>query len=493
MFDYSIDLNQELLDLMGATQTDKGNFAHIESTSKLESIITPVIIGKVYSIYQSLLSGSPLNIRFVLIGEGPAGGYLMRILAGDAQQLGLTTIQKFGITLAHAEFTVVTVGTPNQGLPLAEASNGSVSGMRNIKPTLDDSKGAIEQALETEQNKYLAIVADVALGFGQLFAVTLGAYDLSAKLGSIRSIVDSAPDMAKMAAEDLDATYSAIADTLTQIRRLDEQGLNLKNLIGPGRLQADNSIQGEGSLIQHINSLPNPANYRSVIGSEKTPTPVRIAPEIYQPSTADEAQGKSYYEGLRYAFKAEATAWDLQAKADLADGLVSGADSRDRHRRDRYNRGRTALDNLDSDWGYVIGSYRYETQSVVSQQYIGGCTDDGSNNSPPGALDVEGFERSVASEDPNCDPWKTVTVTTTVRIPLKNDGVLSPYYAVWHQGDNPNDKVHNWYYGDSGDGGYNDLELMRYKRTYTQGANRKGQLERPMHETHDWLHDHVLK
>ena len=52
--------------------------------------------------------------------------------------------------------------------------------------------------------------------------------------------------------------------------------------------------------------------------------------------------------------------------------------------------------------------------------------------------------------------------------------------------------MHNFHYDDSGDGGYNALELMRYKRTYTQGANQKGQLERPMDETRKWLIQKVL-
>ena len=78
-------------------------------------------------------------------------------------------------------------------------------------------------------------------------------------------------------------------------------------------------------------------------------------------------------------------------------------------------------------------------------------------------------------------------------VPTKNDGMLSPQFAVWHKGDNPNDKVHNWYYGDTGaGGGYNDLELLRYKRTYTEGPNKKGDLERPMKDTHDWLKGKVL-
>jgi hypothetical protein len=44
-----------------------------------------------------------------------------------------------------------------------------------------------------------------------------------------------------------------------------------------------------------------------------------------------------------------------------------------------------------------------------------------------------------------------------------------------------------FYYSDLGDGGYNHLELRRYKRQYKQGANRKGDLAEPMRDTRDWL------
>ena len=46
----------------------------------------------------------------------------------------------------------------------------------------------------------------------------------------------------------------------------------------------------------------------------------------------------------------------------------------------------------------------------------------------------------------------------------------------------------NKYYPDTAPGsGYNDLELMRYKRTYTQGPNTKGSQELPMKQTRAWL------
>jgi len=76
---------------------------------------------------------------------------------------------------------------------------------------------------------------------------------------------------------------------------------------------------------------------------------------------------------------------------------------------------------------------------------------------------------------------------------LKNDGISAPKYGLWNAGDQLNSSSdNNFYYSDLGDGGYNHLELRRYKRQYTQGSNRKGDLAEPMLQTKDWLLDQVF-
>ena len=62
---------------------------------------------------------------------------------------------------------------------------------------------------------------------------------------------------------------------------------------------------------------------------------------------------------------------------------------------------------------------------------------------------------------------------------IKNDNIFS-------NSDN------NFYYDDSGDGGYNHMEIRRAKRLYTQGANKKGDLAIPMQQTKIWLQDEVI-
>ncbi len=78
-------------------------------------------------------------------------------------------------------------------------------------------------------------------------------------------------------------------------------------------------------------------------------------------------------------------------------------------------------------------------------------------------------------------------------IPLKNDGVTTPNHSTWNKNDNVySESSNNFYYDDSGDGGYNHLEIRRAKRLYTQGANKKGDLAIPMQQTKQWIEDEIL-
>ena len=62
--------------------------------------------------------------------------------------------------------------------------------------------------------------------------------------------------------------------------------------------------------------------------------------------------------------------------------------------------------------------------------------------------------------------------------------ISAPKYNLWNSTDRLNSgSDNNFYYSDLGDGGYNHLELRRYKRQYRQGANRKGDLAEPMRDT----------
>ncbi len=53
--------------------------------------------------------------------------------------------------------------------------------------------------------------------------------------------------------------------------------------------------------------------------------------------------------------------------------------------------------------------------------------------------------------------------------------MATPNHSTWNKNDNVySESSNNFYYDDSGDGGYNHLEIRRVKRLYTQGAKKKG-------------------
>jgi hypothetical protein len=76
-------------------------------------------------------------------------------------------------------------------------------------------------------------------------------------------------------------------------------------------------------------------------------------------------------------------------------------------------------------------------------------------------------------------------------IPTKSDGFLTFNSMTWNKGDNPNDRQKNFHYpDDTPEGGYNHLEIKRYKRAYTlDGVFTKGQLAPPMDEAAKWIQD----
>ena len=81
-----------------------------------------------------------------------------------------------------------------------------------------------------------------------------------------------------------------------------------------------------------------------------------------------------------------------------------------------------------------------------------------------------------------------------IKLIIGNASICAPKYGLWNAGDQLNSSSdNNFYYSDLGDGGYNHLELRRYKRQYKQGANRKGDLAEPMRQTELWLKNEVLQ
>ena len=141
-----------------------------------------------------------------------------------------------------------------------------------------------------------------------------------------------------------------------------------------------------------------------------------------------------------------------------------------RTRRDAWNLGYTAWESIDNTWAQAIGAGR---DYVYTKRiwHVWGC------NLPIYPSRPKFLEPDVEAlfylppcpgggyYNPN-GYYQTITVH--VPVARKNDGLISPNLAVWKKGQNPNDRVTNFYYGDEGaDGGYNHSELRRARRAYT--------------------------
>ncbi|MEP2447876.1 MAG: hypothetical protein ABJI69_11640 [Balneola sp.] len=94
------------------------------------------------------------------------------------------------------------------------------------------------------------------------------------------------------------------------------------------------------------------------------------------------------------------------------------------------------------------------------------------------------------------DGWKTVTEFVHVNVIQKNDGVTTPNHSTWNKNDNVySENSNNFYYDDTGDGGYNHMEIRRLRRTYNDSGNGivKGEKAKPMREAEEWLTRDIIK
>lgn len=501
MFDLSINLDREVAGVLRKAKSQENKVAQIMSNANIHSSITPQLTSAVQKLPNT---GSSVNVQFILIGHGAVGGLLARYIGGGATELGLDIIRNplSGDILAKASYAVVTVGTPNQGLPLVEAVNDNISGFRNIEPKLTNFENTLHDALTTKLSNAISmggLILGIALAISSalsgniaiLYAIAtlpaLGGFVANTYLNQeIKKNINGLPGM-------LRSNYYIAQGVLSGKTILDKNNLSLKTLLGPDR------GNGAGTLIRKANNIGNPDYYRSVIGAEKSPTPMRIIPEFLNEPGKEEPEYLEFYKLAKQLCQFQGDAWQSEANTAAAVGLGifnRGTVNRCKDRRDRWRAGLRELKNMNSTWGYIIGSYRYETRTGTRRVYDPNkCSSRGAVLFPT-VYDIEGKEadlRIAPIDDPNCDPWVTETYTYTVQVPLKNDGVFSPEYGVWKKGTSPyNKNAHNYYYDDSGDGGYNDLELMRYRRNYTEGANKKGELAKPMRETREWLENEVL-
>ncbi len=373
--------------------------------------------------------------NWVLVGHS-MGGLVAR--AGYHELVNNPATNDFNIK------AVLTVGTPHQGARATHVSLGPKAGYINVQPVLDEFKGLL-----------LAPIDDVHEIVE--WVTNLNSPDA---LDSLKK----APDLLRRATNKLES----LADTSVTH--------TIKNIIGLN-----------GSLIQDLNSgqMDEPNHVRSIFGAEKRFIPVRAANEMIDPGNADELTTLDNFEKIRWFYRANANAWDFTA-GWYDFWRKYGSARAARRKRDSWNSGRNALDNIDGYWGEMIDSYFVGWIDIY--QFVPIECDDGGGSGPPppGQIPEPGGG--------GVDCWELQLVPTLFSVPTKNDVIISPDYAIWSPGQYRNDRVVNWYYDDQpADGGYNHFELRRYKRAYTlPGVFQVGQYAPPMRDAALWLDNDVL-
>ncbi|MEX2603166.1 MAG: alpha/beta hydrolase, partial [Gracilimonas sp.] len=322
------------------------------------------------------------SANWILVGHS-MGGLVAR--AGYDKIKNNSSTQHFNIK------AVITVGAPNQGARATAVSLEPVSGYKNVQPVLNT--------------------------FVQRTTEPLG--DVHQWVGSLTSL--AAPD----ALSQLEKAPELIEDAINKIKYFENASVsnNIKDVIGVN-----------GSLIQDINSgqFSEPSFKRSIIGAEKRFIIVRSANEILGNNSGNEYSTLQNFDDIRWFYKANANAWDTQQIMETILWQFNKA-KESRRKRDRWNRGRTALDNIDNTWGIMIDSYKTEYTTIYTWDYV--CS--GTIFNPP------------IPPDPYSDPcWEQVPHNVSYDVPTKNDVIVGPDYAVWSPWQNPNDRNINWYYDD---------------------------------------------
>ena len=148
--------------------------------------------------------------------------------------------------------------------------------------------------------------------------------------------------------------------------------------------------------------------------------------------------------------------------------------------------GSAALDNLDVTWGEMTNAITTQVHTISTVEIV--CPNQGGFGSD---IEFLGIEDQNNLDD--CYP-QLVYQTVTVRIPEKTDLVVTPNYAVWSPGQQPNDRNANFLYDDTEpDGGYNHFEIRRMNRAYTlPGVFEKGDITPPMRGVREWFQDVVF-
>ena len=278
---------------------------------------------------------------------------------------------------------------------------------------------------------------------------------------------------------------------------------------------ADELLVPLSSLIQELNSGTTVAPHRSIIGAERSPTIMRWSSEMstFFQGNYNEIETMEFYNGIIEWYSSNVDAFDFEVGwyeflciklcIPFTDICYENSycDQRDnsRSKRDKWQLGLAAWQNIDNTWSQAIGCgdvYTYTTQ-IWHPGYLD-CSNQRDINFEirNGTFDFETlFNVPVGCEW--ISGWME-TNTVVVNVAQKNDGLIQANMARWKSTDDwtPNNPTAmenqgNYYYDDDPSdptSGWNHSEMMRYTRIYpgtdgTPGAN----IETPLKDNAEWM------
>jgi len=317
------------------------------------------------------------------------------------------------------------------------------------------------------------------------------------------------------------------------------------------------AIGPEGHLIEKINSGPQPDNFRSLIGAERYPIPARVgsgavtgsplglswlpptligagtfasdqdlerlgflligtgasAPSEIAPG--DEPQTTRFYYNVMSLYNLAEQYHDSQQEPPFYTECWDGDGYNPCVLEGRWNQGHDALKAFPTTYSEIIDSYQLESRTGYRTVCPNVYEDDPAYRSkhrfsPPSAKKyVDHNLEPPDPEDPTDDQQDDddgvsgnecyeEAYTYYVTVPDENDGIVSVQTGVWNEGDSPNDRQHNFLFGNDGGSvdqtGFNHAELIYNKRRYNSESDpdpytvtfNEGDDNPPMVNAKDW-------
>ena len=369
------------------------------------------------------------------------------------------------------------------------------------------TRGALTQLNNPDQVKGIitlstphqgAAAANVEMNGAQIF------------VNNFRADVEAGPDvgasMWSLAANFLDfvndGDLAGLASALYVTDLVDYGFAEAQDYItGATTIDAASLMGPNGNWIDFINDQP-PINiaHRAIMGAERSATLIRWLSEFGIEAAEDlnETDFEHYYAEIAdwysdnyWAFDNWVNVytichlWDCPAYDNAVD------------KRDAWELGKDAWDDLDDSWAGAIGAGTWYTITDVwtSGGYMecdgGGAVESIKN----GTFDFEALLALPPSEDCWWVPFESVVNSVEVYVATKNDGLIQPQLGLWNLTDDwsPGNILNmqgqnNYYYPDVGEsGGWNHSEVMRYTRIYDGDNTSAANIVTPLRHNASWM------